>query len=372
MESKAGGIRRKKAEAKVRGGQARSRSLSSKRRKEIASIAARERWKKCAPQTVLEEAVDDAEVGALAGPLEEARWVGPLDIVGMTVPCYVLGNGQRVIGRVSVTELLTDIKGGGALEKYLQVRPLAPFLNFAEVRAKMVPFRLPEVSGLAKTVKGLPADVLIEVCQAFVAALQATVSPESRSLRLTERQIQMAIKASSFLSACAKVGLDALIDEATGYEIERSHDALQVKLQAYLEEEMRKWEKTFPDDLWAEFGRLTGWKGGLHQRPKYWGKLVNELIYRRIDGDVLRWLKENQPKPRHGHNYHQWLSGQYGLKKLVEQIWTIVGMAKTCKNMRDLRDQVNALDGKVAVSVRAYISPPCSEDSGKKPNLPHE
>jgi hypothetical protein len=30
-----------------------------------------------------------------------------------------------------------------------------------------------------------------------------------------------------------------------------------------LEGEMRKWEKTFPDELWKEFGRLTGcWPTG--------------------------------------------------------------------------------------------------------------
>jgi hypothetical protein len=34
---------------------------------------------------------------------------------------------------------------------------------------------------------------------------------------------------------------------------------------------MRKWEKTFPDELWVEFGRLTNWKGAVTKCPKYWG-----------------------------------------------------------------------------------------------------
>jgi hypothetical protein len=45
----------------------------------------------------------------------------------------------------------------------------------------------------------------------------------------------MAVKASMFLSACAKVGLDALIDEATGYQYDRARDALEIKLRAYLD-----------------------------------------------------------------------------------------------------------------------------------------
>jgi hypothetical protein len=61
-----------------------------------------------------------------------------------------------------------------------------------------------------------------------------------------------------FLAAYAKVGLDALIDEVTGHQYDRAQDALEIKLKAYLADEMRKWEKTFPDELWIEFGRLTG------------------------------------------------------------------------------------------------------------------
>ena len=124
--------------------------------------------------------------------------------------------------------------------------------------------------------------------------------------------MQMALKASMFVAVCAKVGLEALIDEATGYQIDRADDALQVKLKAYLSEEMRKWEKTFPDELWLEFARLTGWKGTVSQRPKYCGKLVLELVYQYLDPNVA--LAEREcTNARRGQNYHQWLSAQYGL-----------------------------------------------------------
>lgn len=72
------------------------------------------------------------------------------------------------------------------------------------------------------------------------------------------------------LGAFAKTGIEAAIDEATGYQYDRASDALQTKLKMFLEEEMRPWEKTFPDELWVQFGRLTRWRGVLHQRPKYW------------------------------------------------------------------------------------------------------
>src|SRR5262249_52996577 len=144
----------------------------------------------------------------------------------------------------------------------------------------------------------------------------------------TDTQRATAVQSAMFISSCAKIGLIALIDEATGYQYERPVDALQLKLKAFLEDEMRAWEKTFPEELWVEFGRLTNWKGkgSKSQRPKYWGRLVMEIVYDYLDKDVADWLRENAPKPRHGQNYHQWLSSQYGLQKLIQHIWIVIGM----------------------------------------------
>ena len=144
----------------------------------------------------------------------------------------------------------------------------------------------------------------------------------------------------------------------------RSEDALRVKLKAYLEDEMRPWEKTFPDELWVEFGRLTNWRGNVQNRPKYWGNLVNELIYQYLDPDVFNWLKTNAPAPRHGQNYHQWLSNQYGLKKLVEHIWTVVGMASACSNMTELKYRMALRFGKQPVQYLMFIDPPRSLPEG--------
>ena len=80
---------------------------------------------------------------------------------------------------------------------------------------------------------------------------------------------------------------------------------------------------------------------GLHpSRPKWWGKLVMELIYNALDADVAQYLKDNKPPPVAGRNYHQWLSEHYGLKKLVTHIYEIIGMAKTCDDIRELQQKV--------------------------------
>ncbi|MBI5094647.1 MAG: hypothetical protein HZB26_19705 [Candidatus Hydrogenedentes bacterium] len=330
---------------RAKGGKARAEILTPERRKEIASNASLARWAKAKTKQDAVEAVEERE-----DRVPIAKWRGFLALEGFgEVPCYVLETGERVIGRTSATEMLTGIKGGGDLEKYLGVKAFKPFIDIDLILEKMMPFRLPEVEGLERSVKGLRSDVLIDICRGFVAAREAADKDER--MNLTPRQREMAGKAALFLSAIAKTGLDALIDEVTGYQYERPDDALQLRLRAYLSEEMREWEKTFPDQLWSELGRLTNWKGAISKRPKYWGRLVNELVYDYLDPDVAKWLRENAPRPKHGQNYHQWLSGQFGLQRLLEVIWKFIGVSGTCKTLAECRQKWAEINGKQVVQM---------------------
>ncbi len=123
--------------------------------------------------------------------LPVARYKGTLNLLDVDVPCYVLDNGLHVVGRTSMTELLTGIKGGGGLEKYLDVGSLKGLIPIDLVLERMVPFRLPEVEGLERNVKGLPDDLVIDICRAFVSALESSLRPGG--VPLSPRRTQMAI-----------------------------------------------------------------------------------------------------------------------------------------------------------------------------------
>src|SRR5579863_1691583 len=346
-----------------KGGKARMEMMSPEERTELARSAARERWRK------LRERVPGGENASSPAEYEPividntkvpvAKWPGILRISEVEIPCYVLDDGRRVITRNAATAVLTDGKGGGNLESYLIVEGLRGFLppSFTD---QMIDIFVPGVSQSPQTrTMGISAEAYIEICRAYVAA------HEANALK-TERQKVIALKAAMFLAACAKVGLIAMIDEATGYQYERASDALQFKLKLFLAEEMRKWEKTFHDQLWEQFGRLTNWTGSIHSRPKYWGNLVMELIYEYLDADVAQWLRENAPKPMKGQNYHQWMSQQYGLKKLIEHIWKIIGIASTCQTLDELRRKLHKIYGKQAAFHFAVRIVKKSEESGQE------
>ncbi len=271
--------------------------------------------------------------------LPVAKYPGSFRVGDFTINCYVLNDGRRIISRTSATDFLTNARGGGNLESYVGVRDLEPYVP-AGWRDDLVEFTLPEVNN--KQPQGITAETFLSICRAYMRARDENDS-------LSDRQVEIAKRAGAFVYACAGVGITALIDEATGFQYERAEDALQFKPRLYLEDEMRAWEKTFPDQLWAEFGRLTGWEDPISSRPKYWGKLVMELVYGYLDADVADWLRRNAPEPRHGQNYHQWLSSQYGLKKLTEHLWMLIGIATTCETMPELRRRMAERFGRVPV-----------------------
>lgn len=301
------------------------------------------------------EVIDTETTGVKS---QKASHWGDLILGDIPIPCYVLENGERIFSLKGVVVALTGTEGG-QLAEYIKVRAIREYLPAELVPAEngVIPALINFDTGakaFAKNAIGVPVERFIDICIAYSTALQESVSNPA-AIKLTDRQQEIATKANVFLRATAKVGIVALVDEATGYQYDRPLDALQFKLNLYLEQEMRKWEKTFPDQLWQEFGRLTNWKGSLQQRPKYWGKLVNELVYSYLDKDVYNWLKANAPKPSTGMNYHQWLSSQYGLKKLVEHLWQLVGMASACSTMPELRRRMGEKYGKIPVQLTIFV-----------------
>lgn len=304
----------------------------------------------------------DAEVNVLQDDnsleLRKATHWGELMLGDIPIPCYVLEDGQRIFSLKGVVVALTGTEGG-QLAEYIKVRSIREYLPEDLIPAEngSIPALINFDTGgaaFAKNAIGVPVERFMDICIAFSTALQETNAGNAQ-IKLTERQTEIAIRANTFLRTTAKVGIVALVDEATGYQYDRPVDALQFKLKLFLAEEMREWEKTFPDELWVQFGRLTNWKGSIHSRPKYWGKLVNELVYSYLDNDVYNWLKTNAPKPVGNQSYHRWLSEQYGLKKLMEHLWQLVGMASACQSMEQLRRKMAEKHGKVPVQLTLFI-----------------
>ena len=87
-------------------------------------------------------------------------------------------------------------------------------------------------------------------------------------------------RAEVLLQGFARVGIIALVDEATGYQSSREVDALQQYLRRFLSDRRLPWDKMFLDDYYREMFRLWGWpyrKGP--KGPRYAGVLTLQLVY---------------------------------------------------------------------------------------------
>ncbi len=284
---------------------------------------------------VIEEKVQDVN-------LPFAKWRGKIDLGGDELDVYVLNSGQRLLALRSAINSIAG-KDSGNLASYIETTALKPFVNSDLILGELLDFSIPGTQFIGR---GMTTEHFEIICRAYVQALYEGVS-------LTERQREIAVKCAVLTAGLTRTGIDALIDEATGYQYERAEYALQVKLRAFISEELRAWEKTFPDELWEEFGRLTGWKTPLRNRPKWWGKLVTELIYGTLDNDVAEYLKAN--KPPLGIRWHQQLTENYGVRELVSRCYEVIGMAKTCSNILELRRKVAQHYGKKEIQFRIFF-----------------
>jgi DNA-binding transcriptional regulator YdaS (Cro superfamily) len=275
-------------------------------------------------QTISPEQITEPR-GKLQSPF--AKWRGQIQLLGDEIDCYVLDSGKRVIALRSAVRAISETDSGN-IASLIGATTLKPYINLDLILSELEEFSIP---GTQLIGRGMTTEHFELICRGFVQALYERAD-------LTDRQKEIAIKCAVLTSGLTRTGIDALIDEATGYQYERAEDELQVKLRAFIAEELRAWEKTFPDELWEEFGRLTNWQGSLHNRPKYWGKLVIELIYDTLDPDVAKYLRENRPPP--GIRWHQNLSEDTGVRALVSRCYEIIGLAKSCETMGELRRKV--------------------------------
>lgn len=236
------------------------------------------------------------------------------------IKCYVMDNKERVLSlRGAATSM--GLTGGGslALVRNLNSQWISPFLSdslrdwLSKANRNELPQYLTKTGGKFTPFK---ASDFVDLCKAYVDAKHAGV------LKL-KSQIAVADRLYAIMTAFAKVGLDAIIDEVTGYQYDREHDELQRLLSLYISEELMPWAKRFPDEFYKQMFRLKGWTYNGKNRPQYVGKLTNHYIYEQLPDGILEELKQKTPKSK---RLHQSLTDEVGIPHLDKQLQKTIGL----------------------------------------------
>lgn len=262
---------------------------------------------------------------------KEIKFDGILHIGEIEIPCYVLDDGTRVLSGRKMQEALKIVDNnisGTKLPDFLANPTLKPFI-FNEKEAAF--FKPIDCYKGKQLIKGYEATRLPEICEGILAARRAGV-------KFTKRQNIVAQQCEILLASFAKVGIIALIDEATGYQNEREHLELQKILSAYISDEILKWQLTFTDDFYREVYRLWGLPfipKYIRNKPSFIGKLTSKYIYEELPNGVVDKIKEKTGKTEQGYwkyKWHQSLTPEIGrehLKRQIIEVTTLMSVSRT-------------------------------------------
>jgi P63C domain len=316
-----------------KGGKKRAESLNDSERSEIATRGAAARWVKARSQSTNE--------GEIQLPL--ATHQGKMALGGLELDCYVLEDGRRVFHKRGMARALgMKSEGGNVFLRAMQRKGLGSQLGQELLEKIQNPINFkPMTLDLGH---GYEASVLVDICKAIVKAADAE--------KLTSSQEGLVAQAKIILQALAKIGVVALVDEATGYQVERSPTALRILVQQYIESEKREWEKQFPDDYYNELNRiygsqkLTKTSGGavIQNRPQHFANFTRSYVYHPLEnGAVLEELDRVNPKlgksSTRRARFHQHLSEGYGIEKLkrqVQEVMTLLTVSDTILQFKKL------------------------------------
>lgn len=301
-----------------KGGLARRERLSPEDRARIAREAAQARW-------------EEPALKAIFGAPDK-----PIRIADIQVPCYVLEDGRRVITMTGMVDTLNIARGGSMkrgmsrLELFISGKLIKPFISNSLDERVRNPIRF----RINRTVAyGYDSDTLIDIAESVISADNAGV------LMLQQRPIVFQCRVIT--AALTRVGLIALIDEATGYQTKRESDELQQILTAYLLPEHRPWLQTIPEEFTKEIYRVYGWKRSANNRgPRYAGKLIRQLIYAQMPKPVLPALDAINPsnqKYQRKHRHHQFLTKEQGLDHFRTLIITVMTLLRVSKNKSEFK-----------------------------------
>lgn len=301
------------AVGRAKGGVARAASLSPER---LAAIARKGGLAK------------QAKARALAGTAkaESITHTGELKLGDFVVPCFVTTTGERLIASRKMQEILKVVEDepedrlgeqrpGTRFQRFLTRKFFNSLISKEELKDLFTPIRH---KFRGRVINGFKAESLTKFCELMMLALD-------RGLLTTERQFIVANQSKVLYDAFAKIGLTALIDEATGYQRVRSKDNLRKLLEAYVSPEFLPWTKRFPDEFYREMFRLRNWSFDpiSVKRPILVGKLTDAIIYKRLPPGVLEDLKARNPKDDAGRRkkkHHQLLTEDVGHPHLDRQI----------------------------------------------------
>ena len=305
-----------------KGGTARAKALSPAERKSISQRAAKARW------DAAKQLQDPART-------PDALCQGELEVGSILIDCYVLDNLKRVIHKRGMAKALgMKSEGGNVFLRAMNRKGLGSALS-EELKEKIDnPIVFNSLSG--DPGHGYECTVLIDICDTIIEA--------AKNGNLGPNQEGLAVQAEIIMRAAAKLGIVALIDQATGFIADKRKEDYRELFRDFICEQFRVYKKgtgEFPDKLFDMLYKIYGLPRGKDRskHPQFFGKFIRRYIYEPLAssrGAILEMLDEKNPVVyvNGGRRYkmYAFLSEVVGISALQAHIWQIVGIGNSVRN----------------------------------------
>lgn len=267
-----------------------------------------------------------------------SEYTGTMKIADVELECAVLNDGRRIIKHSDVFKALGRESRGNArlpdTPSFMDAKNLQPYMSseLSNVKDKI---SYQDESG--KSFQGFDAIIIPLVCELYILADEAGAV-------IHKNQKETVIQASIIIRSLAKVGIIALVDEATGYQNIRKAEALQAILNEYISKDLIAWTKTFPDEYYEQIFRLKNWKWSTFDRPGVVGKYTNDIVYGRMAAGLVDELKKLNSRDEKGstkHRDHQHLSENQGRKALEMHLHSVIGLMRVADTWEELMYSIN-------------------------------
>ncbi len=307
------------------GGIARAKKLAPEARSSQAKAAAAARWSGGSVKKVTHGSDDH-----------------PLKIGDIEIPCYVLEDDARVISQRGLQGGIGMSLGGAGRAGDQRLAVFMDSLAQKGVITKDIATRIRTPIKFTlrrgRTVYGYEATILADICDVILSARQQG--------KLLPNQTHYADACEVLIRGFARIGIIALIDEATGFQKDRTKDALARILDAFIAKELQPWLRTFPSEFYQEMFRLRGleYNPDNVKRPQYFGVLTNDIVYKRLAPGVLDELKNAIPKNESGRpkaKFFQLLTKSVGYPKLREHLGAVLATMRMSASWDDFKKKLD-------------------------------
>ncbi len=255
------------------------------------------------------------------------------------IPCYILSNEEYVF---KFSKLVYALRGmeNGKIGNYLDAKNIKKYLPdrlkpITDGDNDRVPQNIIYFMDNYRIEKGYRCQDFIDICQAFVTAFD-------NGEKLSDVQKRITYNAYKFVTTAAKVGVKALVDSATEYKVYNEMNFIKDEINKMKKDKLKEWFEIFPDELWYQLCKLSCFDNKHELDKSNFINLSCEIIYSGLDKEYMKYCMRNKPIELTQKNRLNIISKETVERKLMNRIFEVIGIAKTCNTIYELKEKINS------------------------------